>query len=238
MRKFAVLAATSLSALMILAAPAQAGEVFTSNFNAENGGNTQLNYTGWSDWTASNGTVDLIKSGSMGIKCRGASGACVDLDGSTANAADFAMSAFIDFAAGDKVSGEWWISGNQRSAATSSDALQQQILFSGVPDVLDLKVWLGLSGAANLGDFDNLIKVDFAPQIYANQPFGHFGFSFTALTAGSLKLLFSMDGGDNVGPILDDVSIKVSPSKVPEPTSLALVGLALAGLVAARRRAA
>lgn len=79
------LVVTALAAAAF-AAPAQAGVVYSNNFDSENGGNTALNYNGFNGLTVTNGTVDLVKSGDFGIICAGAAGACVDLDGSTNDA--------------------------------------------------------------------------------------------------------------------------------------------------------
>ena len=43
---------------------AQALTIFEDNFDSENGGNYQLNYSGFANWDVTDGTVDLIGEGS------------------------------------------------------------------------------------------------------------------------------------------------------------------------------
>lgn len=62
-------------------------------------------------------------------------------------------------------------------------------------------------------------------------PFTTFTHTFIATSAGPLSLSFEGAGGDNIGMLLDNVKLEV-----PEPGSLALVGLAMAGAAALRRR--
>jgi hypothetical protein len=71
--------------LCLFATPVIAGTVlFSDNFNAENGGVGILNYGGFSKWSVSDGTVDLIGNGFYDFYP--GQGLYVDLDGSTSNA--------------------------------------------------------------------------------------------------------------------------------------------------------
>jgi len=62
------------------AGPAMA-DIFFDDFNSENGGAGVLNYTGFANWTVTEGTVDLIGNGFYDFLP--GNGLYVDLDGST-----------------------------------------------------------------------------------------------------------------------------------------------------------
>lgn len=235
LRRLAALSTTA-AALALASLPASAAVVFSTPFDAENGGNSALNYTGWSGWTVSNGSVDLVRSGNFGITCRGGSGSCVDLDGSTGDAGQF-TTAYFNFNAGDLVRGDWYLSGNQRNGSAESNLFQSFDL-DAATTLANLIVDLGAGGVQNIGTVSGVTGVSWSPGIAAGSTFLHYGFEFTATAAGSLRLNFHQSGGDNVGAILDDVTLSITPrsTEVPEPGSWGLALAALGGLVAARRR--
>ena len=102
-----------------------AGIIFESNFDTEAGpaGSSALNYTGFTNWTVSDGTVDVVAtSNPWGITCAGGTGKCVDLDGSTGDAGKL-TSDMLSLAAGDYLL-SFDISGNQRGG---SDYMQMSL---------------------------------------------------------------------------------------------------------------
>ena len=86
--------------------------IFADNFNTDAAG---LNATP-SGWTISNGgTVDTIASGSFGITCAGATGRCIDLDGSTGKSGNLTSPGF-SLVAGQTYTASFDLSGNQRAS--------------------------------------------------------------------------------------------------------------------------
>lgn len=69
----------------------------------------------------------------------------------------------------------------------------------------------------------------------SSDPWATKTYNFTVSSATSDYIVFNHTGGDNVGIMLDNVSL-VMTSKVPEPSSLVLVGLGLLSLGFVRRK--
>lgn len=79
MKKYAFGFAAALTVLV--AGGAQAAIVFSDNFNAEHGGVGALNYTGFTNWDVTSGSVDLIGNGYYDFLP--GNGLYVDMNGST-----------------------------------------------------------------------------------------------------------------------------------------------------------
>lgn len=223
-----ILAALGLS---VAAFPAHAAIVYSNNFDGENGGNTQTNYTGFNGLTVTDGTVDLVRSGDFRITCPGGRGACVDLDGSTGDAGLTSSNSYA-FGAGSRLELRFVFTGNQRGGASDSFTFRYEFAAPttgkfgftsdnggslGPISVTDSSVSFTLSGIGSNFSLTNVL------------------FYFDAETAGSARFSFQDNGNDNEGIILDNVSFDVTAA-VPEPASWAMMiaGFGLAG--AAMRR--
>lgn len=220
-------------AVAAFAAPASANIVYSNNFDAENGGNSALNYNGFNGLSVSNGTVDLVKSGDFGINCAGGSGACVDLDGSTSDAGLVSSNSY-GFAAGDRVALSFDFSGNQRNTPPN-DSFEVRFNFLG-PVSGTYGYSSDFTGNVIMGPFTNLSNLSLSvSNIAPNFAMTSFTFYFDATTAGSAAFGFQDLGNDNIGVILDNVSLSVGA--VPEPATWAMMilGFGLAGAGMRRR---
>jgi hypothetical protein len=201
------------------AAPAGAAVVYSNNFDAENGGNTALNYNSFNGLTVSNGTVDLVKSGDFGIICAGGSGSCVDLDGST-NDAGLTSSNVFAFNAGDRVAISFDWSGNQRNVPPN-DGFEVRFDFVGTASGT-FGSMSTLFGAQNYGPFNNagalFLGITNIPPGFAMTDMEFF---FVASTAGSTTFTFQDFGNDNVGVVIDNLSLDIAA--VPEPATWAMM---------------
>lgn len=134
------------------------------------------------------------------------SGTCIDLDGSTRNAGELSRS--FSLVAGSTYQLAFDLAGNRRGSGTEA-------------------------GTVSFGTASLAYSMTNSASSAAYQ---HFTLDFTPGSSGPYTLMFANAGGDNVGAILDNVSITVSA--VPEPQTYAMLALGLAALALVRRRRA
>ena len=172
-----------------LGTSAQAITIFEDNFNSENGGAGALNYSGFSNWTISSGTVDLIGNGFFDFYP--GNGLYVDLDGSTVDAG--LMTSNMIFSPGTYTL-SFDLGGSQRG-----DSNDVTVTFGTYSEVFTR------ASSAPLALVTRTITID---------------------TSGALS--FNNAGGDNVGAILDNVSVATT---VPEPSTMILIGTGIVGML-------
>jgi hypothetical protein len=113
MRKMCLMIFLLMSVLLFQVSGANAGVIFSDNFNTENGGNWALNYYGFANWNITQGSVDLIGGSSVWNWFSASNGLYVDLDGSTPGPAG-TMTSKILFPAGNYIF-SFDLAGSQRS---------------------------------------------------------------------------------------------------------------------------
>lgn len=183
--------------LMLVSGNSFASVIFQDNFNLENGGVYQTNYSNFTNWTVSDGTVDLIGAGSPYNYFPG-NGLYVDLDGSTGNAGK--MTTKSTFGVGQyelqfDLGGCYVLNQNNTVTVSLGDYTENIILGRNFP------------------------LTTFIRDVYVSSP-------------SSMNLIFNHAGGDNVGLILDNVKLTATP----EPATMSLLGLGLAGLIRLRKK--
>ena len=225
---FAVAAAT-----LFISSAASATTLYSSNFDAENGGNSALNYTGFSGLAVTVGTVDIVKSGDYGIICAGGSGSCVDLDGSTNQAGQITSGSYA-FNTGDSVTFSFDLSGNQRIGG--SDYFHAGFVF-GANTLMTSYNLGGAWGPANV--FNNIATTAVTTyNAISGNSFANYSINFVAGQAGTVAFLLGGGSGNNIGPVADNLNLS-STGGVPEPATWAMmiIGFGAAGSMIRRRRA-
>ncbi len=209
--------AVSVAFLLSLTPAAHAAVIYSENFDGYSAAGSILNFAALNaPLSLASGSVDAVKSGDFNITCAGGTGGCLDLDGSS-NAGGTLLWSFILGPGDYNFSVE--ISGNQRDFPVgATDAFS--LVFSG----------------STPGDYSG-ISSSSAAGIASNTPFLVNGGSFSLASAMTVTVTLSDPNSDNSGVIIDNVVLEQTNSQdVPEPASLALLGLGVAGLAIVRRR--
>ena len=198
-------------ALLLCSTFTSAAVIFEDNFDSENGGVGELNYTGFERWNVALGTVDLIGNGFHDLLP--GNGLYVDLDGSTGNAG--VLYRMQDLDAGDYTL-FFDLAGNQRNDA---------------PEVVQANVSVILGEGESVGTQVSLGRLD-GFSTYALE----FSVDDFLFFSPIINISFGAGGGDNVGMLLDNVLLAEGHVAVSEPATLGLLGIGLVGLGMLRRR--
>jgi hypothetical protein len=185
--------------------------LFNDNFNSENGGiGWAGNYTGFSNWTVTTGSVDLIGFGSWDFLNRHGD-ISVDLDGST-NAAGTIVSKQTFLLTPGTVLLQFDLAGSQRGSDEGYRNNFVNVKLGTMYDEIFTLKW-----DDPLTTYSRYINITTATNAYL---------SFQNMYDGTYY-------GDNIGALLDNVKLTAS---VFEPTTLLLLGFGLIGLAGMRRK--
>ena len=181
------------------------------NFDTDNGGSYALNYTGFSKWDVTAGSVDLIGVGSPWDFFSGTNGLYVDMDGSTNQAGTLTSKGSWTLMPGVDYTLQFDLAGSQRDLPPRLP-----------DDTVDVQVGLGSYYQTYTLHYDAPLQTIIA----------HFAMS--QVETGAVHLSFAGQGGDNVGLILDNVKLTATPEL--SSGALLLLGMVPMGLGWWRRR--
>ena len=229
-----LLSTAALALAAIWASQAQAANLLSDNFDSENGGATAIQYTGFSKFTVvapAGSGVDLVSNtNGFGITCAGASGSCVDLDG-TPGPATIQTKSTYNFAAGDIVTLSFELSQDQRDRL--ANPISAGFVFSSPTDIASTSTGGGFGATpSSPGTLSNLV-VD---AIVTDPTFNLYTISFTAAASGSFIAEIGTSETGNIGALLDNVSIDLI-SGAPEPAAWMTMLVGFFGLGAMTRLA-
>ncbi|HXA39338.1 MAG TPA: PEPxxWA-CTERM sorting domain-containing protein [Phenylobacterium sp.] len=230
----AALAAATLAVTALGAGAAQATQVFSDNFNGENGGVAADPYTGFANFTVLSGAVTLNE----GARCDGGAGGCVGLDGrGGGGGTEFEMSNGLNYGVGSVVTLTYDIAGNNHDcpACATDDEYEAGFVFSNIGETINDVTLDGIDvGPTVVSTGIDLFGTGFP--LPFNDPWTTHTISFTATDVGTIKAHFRSFSTDGVGPLLDNVSVDVTGGGVPEPAGWALMILGFGATGAALRR--
>lgn len=209
------------ASLLLTLASAHATTLFSENFNSFTAGNFNATQAGTGYAVAFGGSVSgWIASGGNAVHA-------VDLGGQNYSAMIYSNNVLTlgSGIAGSNTSGQSYLVNFLASAAAYSDANGGTQSFDGlVVDVLR-------------ANNSVLASTTFQPGAWANvMAFSNVNFQYTGDGSGDIRLRVRALIGNDVyfGGAIDNLTLSSNPA--PEPASLALLGLGVAGLAARRRK--
>ena len=212
--------------LGLAASSAGATVLFSDNFDGEPSppGGATLNYSSFANFFVSSGFVDLLDtSNTYGLT---GSGNFVDLDGSNNQGGILETIPQFDYTAGQTLRLNIFASGNQRSGI---DSLFAGFRFFTPRTISDIDLTGFTSSQIPNTPSQLLLGIVALP---STAPYQTYSISFSAPVSGRVSALVGTGSNDNIGPLLDGVTLVT----VPEPAGWMLLMAGFGGLGAALRR--